>query len=611
MDFIFQELSKAGISLAVKELFSRVVAKWDNSNLNARKLVRELTNTEAYMNYLEKHVSRVVRLRTIHSADYDVLLNDIYHPLRITSLIPNSIPKLIEDGFVFENSNITNIIGIAGQGKSTILRKVFIEQVTHGDKIPFFIELRKIGVNGIYKTLESILSNLGLKPTAIEIEELLSCGRIVLMLDGYDEINSNITEGLLNEMLQLNIKHKVQIIVTSRPGTTICNEPTIVNYKVEKLKENDILSIIEKLNTHNKNIEKEQLKKIKETIKNNRNLVSVMTSPILVTLFHVCYPYMDIIPNNTVEFYSNLFMTLYLRHDKIKNFDREKSSALGHNEAYECFCALCFYSIYANNHEFTDLSLHEFTEKSMRIKGKEKECKPESLALDFMNVTCLIQKEGYNKYIFIHKSIQEYHAAEFIKHVSSDKKNQFYKLITEDIKNNDFRFSNVISFLTEIDDIDCAKHFIIPLCEHFEISKWASLDQIEYKELLRNFFVDTDIVIVYNNNEVTNIGFNTHTEFNNWLSIFCNTSYNNIYHSIFKFIFTHLKNNEIPEELNSNHKNEVKTSLLRLILSMGILDDVLNTFVDNVIRLHNELYLCAVIKIKNEADSMKELFDFT
>lgn len=128
---------------------------------------------------------------------------------------------------------------------------------------------------------------------------------------------------------------------------------------------------------------------------------------------------------------------------------------------------------------------------------------------------------------------------------------------------------------------------------------------------MRNFFVDTDIVIVYNNNEVTNIGFNTHTEFNNWLSIFCNTSYNNIYHSIFKFIFTHLKNNEIPEELNSNHKNEVKTSLLRLILSMGILDDVLNTFVDNVIRLHNELYLCAVIKIKNEADSMKELFDFT
>ncbi|MDI8107099.1 hypothetical protein MJN85_33020, partial [Salmonella enterica subsp. enterica serovar Anatum] len=38
-------------------------------------------------------------------------------------------------------------------------------------------------------------------------------------------------------------------------------------------------------------IDKEQLPKIKDTIKNNKNLVSVMTSPILVTLFHVCYPF--------------------------------------------------------------------------------------------------------------------------------------------------------------------------------------------------------------------------------------------------------------------------------------------------------------------------------
>ncbi|EFE6111858.1 NACHT domain protein, partial [Escherichia coli] len=132
MDLVFQELTKAGISVAVKTLFERVVSRWDKTNLNARRLVRELTSQTAYMNYLQKHVSRVIRLRTIHSADYDILLNEMYHPLSICALTPGSTPKKVKDGFYFEDEFVTNIIGIAGQGKSTILRKLFIEQVFHG-----------------------------------------------------------------------------------------------------------------------------------------------------------------------------------------------------------------------------------------------------------------------------------------------------------------------------------------------------------------------------------------------------------------------------------------------------------------------------------------------
>lgn len=113
---IYQELAKAGITVATTQLFNRVFSLWDRTNLNARRLVRELNNS-AYINYLEKHVSRVVRLRTIHSSEYDVQLNDMYHPLRIRGVIPNAVSQLVKDGFYIENESITNIIGIAGQGK--------------------------------------------------------------------------------------------------------------------------------------------------------------------------------------------------------------------------------------------------------------------------------------------------------------------------------------------------------------------------------------------------------------------------------------------------------------------------------------------------------------
>lgn len=61
----------------------------------------------------------------------------MYHPLRIRGVIPNSSSQLVKDGFYIENEKITNIIGIAGQGKSTILRKIFVEQLFNGNKIPF------------------------------------------------------------------------------------------------------------------------------------------------------------------------------------------------------------------------------------------------------------------------------------------------------------------------------------------------------------------------------------------------------------------------------------------------------------------------------------------
>ncbi|EBO1172278.1 NACHT domain-containing protein, partial [Salmonella enterica] len=601
MDFIYQELAKAGIALSVKELFTRVVSAWDKKNLSGKQLVRELTGSDVYLNYLEKHVARVVRLRTIHSADYDILLTNLYHPLGITSLSPGATEHKVNDGFYIENQHITNIIGIAGQGKSTILRKLFIEQIKNGTKIPFFIELRRTGNDGIIKSLENTLINLGLHPTSQAIDELLFSNKISLMLDGFDEVNSKQKDILLSEILMLNVKYALQVIVTSRPGTTVCNEPSIVNYKVEKLKEKDILAIIEKLNTNNGVIDKEQLPKIKDTIKNNKNLVSVMTSPILVTLFHVCYPFMDIIPNNTVEFYSNLFMTLYLRHDKVKNFDREKSSSLSHNEAYDCFCTLCFYSIYTNNHEFTEQSLNEYTEKSMKLKGRFGECKAESLAQDFINVTCLIQREGFNKYIFIHKSIQEYHAAEFIKNISSDQKNKFYSFLVEDIKKNELRFSNVIVFLKEIDVIDCAKFLIIPLCEYFGVSKWNALTPLEYKDLLRTFFSDTYIHLFNDNNERDIMGFSSLSGVSGWMQLLDISGNNDLYTPVFEVLIDEsLSSANFKDVVTSQEQKIVKISFMKIIIQLGIEDKIAEVFIKNIQKIHNEVYCEAINKVNNE-----------
>ncbi|WP_216642051.1 hypothetical protein, partial [Salmonella enterica] len=79
MDFIYQELAKAGIALSVKELFTRVVSAWDKKNLRGKQLVRELIGSDVYLNSLEKHVPRRVRLITIHGPDSDILLYSLFY----------------------------------------------------------------------------------------------------------------------------------------------------------------------------------------------------------------------------------------------------------------------------------------------------------------------------------------------------------------------------------------------------------------------------------------------------------------------------------------------------------------------------------------------------
>ena len=113
----------------------------------------------------------------------------------------------VDDKFLLSDNNITNIIGFAGQGKSTILRKILLESIKNGDKIPFFMELRKIEAKGIENSLLSIIEELGIKTDKKSLNSLLSSGNILLLLDGFDEISSKMRMDILSEIISLNRRH--------------------------------------------------------------------------------------------------------------------------------------------------------------------------------------------------------------------------------------------------------------------------------------------------------------------------------------------------------------------------------------------------------------------
>ncbi|WP_272524354.1 NACHT domain-containing protein [Providencia sp. PROV216] len=478
LDPITTEIIKVGVSESTKLLFSKVLnSKWLPDIVKGKNIVQKLDENSVRDDYINKYVSRFMKIRTIHSSEKDIMLDDIYHPLVIKG---TKIEVKVEDEFIISNNDVTNIIGFAGQGKSTILRKLLLEIVKHGNKIPFFMELRKIEKTGIKASLNKQLLDIGILSSDEELNSLLSSGYIVLLLDGFDEISSDYRDKILHEIIEINNLYKTQIITTSRDGTEICNEAGIVNFRVNRIKRADIISIIKKLSSSNE-VEMDTLPQIFGMLKNNDTLVDTLNSPLLVTLFYICYPHLDSIPNNAIEFYSKLFTTLYFRHDKIKNFKRERKSSITPADAFNCFCAFCFKSLFDNKYDFTYYSLIGYISQSLKISGTD-EYDSEDVASDFIDITCLIQKDGYDRYVFLHKSVQEYHAAEYVKSLNTDRKKSFMDAVLKSIK-VESKLIATARYLYEIDRENTFSMLCLPICYEMKLDKYEE-DKIQFIEEL-------------------------------------------------------------------------------------------------------------------------------
>ncbi|WP_372447145.1 NACHT domain-containing protein [Vibrio metschnikovii] len=148
----------------------------------------------------------------------------------------NFIDYIVDDDFTFSFKSVVNIVGIAGQGKSTVLRKLFVNSFNKSNKFPFFIELRKLRQLTIFDYLRQHLEDIGVRVKSEVIDGFLSSGRVVIYLDGFDELKSEDRQEIINQIKSLNTKYDICIVVTSRPHTEICNEPFIENFELLTLK---------------------------------------------------------------------------------------------------------------------------------------------------------------------------------------------------------------------------------------------------------------------------------------------------------------------------------------------------------------------------------------
>lgn len=416
------------------------LARW-SANGFPKKVARQLVEIDS--------------VRTIWSPEKNVSLRSFYYPckLRQSAAKPAAIESIADlgDGCVV-------IQGIVGQGKSILMRYLALQEILKPDnpRLPVFTELRKVTKSTPLKALIfKSLSAYDIEMSDELFKYLASSGRLVLLLDGFDEIEPGLVREVTLELESIAVSHPdLQIIVSSRPNNEVQKLSMFRVLEIAQLTTSDYTPFLAALG-----ISAEKISNIVHAINTSPSKISgVISTPLMLTLVVFVYQSEKQIPEDLPEFFERLFYTVFTRHDKLKAaFEREHHSGLSERKLQALFEAFCFMSLHLGVGR--TLNARQFTEAfelaQEYIEGSA--CKEQSFRKDIVKVACLMLEEGVGDVTFLHKSIAEYHAAAFVKTSDDDFAERFYDEASRDWA----KWQECLRFLQSIDPYRFAKFFAI------------------------------------------------------------------------------------------------------------------------------------------------------
>lgn len=409
--------------------------------------------TSKNINALYQKISTVQKVKTIWQIDKEVNLKSFYYPSRLlidgNEIQVSSVAKIPDDGNVV-------IQGTVGQGKSILMRYLCSQELRRGKTIPIFFELRKIqGNENLRHHINLILDELDFDDPSTVFSYAAKAGLMTVFLDGFDEVEPERIMPLISELEHLSKKYeKLKIIVSSRPDSGIEKSSFFRVYKVCPLNKNDHAGFLEKLLKG-----KGQEQVILDAINASQTQIqSLLTTPLMISLLVITYKSEQKIPSQISEFYENLFQILLSRHDKTKpGYSRyRKCKDIAEKQLQEIFEAFCYLTSRDSLSVLSPDNVYKYSKDASEIV--EIPCIAENFVNDICKVACVILEDGLN-YHFIHKSVQEYYCASFIKRQPDELAKVFYSSLAEK-RYEPWR--QVLNFCNEVDNYRLTKYFTLP-----------------------------------------------------------------------------------------------------------------------------------------------------
>lgn len=415
-----------------------------------------------------------------------------------------------EDGFEVENKSLKTtfncflIHGIAGSGKSLLLKYLFLNCIENNYGFPLFFSLRDI--NQLDLSFEDFLLE-DLKAKNLELsnqdfDNLLKKGDFVFFFDGIDEIKPKKFDKITSEIIKFCDKYYGnKFFMSSRPYQKLLAWNNFQLVGILPLNKASSLELINKLNSIQEVESDEFYNEVKQNLyEKNPDFLS---NPLLLTMIYKLFSLNGLPPEEIIISYDDLFDTLYSGHDTSKDFyKRIFHTKLTKIEFRSIFSYLSFKSYFESKYEFKVNEFENYLESAKDFFNIE--FNTNDIIFDFNTSLSLIIEDGL-KLTYAHLSFQEFYAAKFIIEIYGVHRDSFII----DLLNN-FEFSSMQNIFLLMHNLN--RFFIESILLDSFTNK---IEEVEFNENMflnlnvnNEYFKNNNQLIIENINKIYNNIFN-------------------------------------------------------------------------------------------------------
>ena len=424
---------------------------------------------ENFSEYLHRTYKRVSVINTLVFNNTQKALKDIYIPLTLTN---NSSKKEEKFKIVDYPTNLFSkyekilITDNAGMGKSTLVKKLFLDTIDEKIGIPILVELRRLSKEkNILDEIQELVNALTKEFDSTLLLELLSEGGFTIFLDGFDEIPLSDREKVTADIQNFIAKaSNNKFILTSRPESALKSFGDFQEVRIEPLKRKEAFELLRKYDKQGQ-VSTLLIKKIEESEMNN--ISEFLTNPLLVSLLFTAFQHRQTIPFKKHIFYRQVYDANFESHDLTKgdSYTHDKYSKLEIDDFHKVLRHIGFSCLKDNQRiEFTKDELLSLISKA-RAFCVDLTFNDSDFLKDLLSTVPLFTQDG-NYYRWAHKSLQEYFAAQFIYLDSNDQKG---KILLQLFNHQNLdKYINILDLYYDIDTKTFRNTILFELLKEFE-----------------------------------------------------------------------------------------------------------------------------------------------
>lgn len=493
---LLMEAAKPVINTLIKNVITPKIKQFaERCNIAYNELL--IPRGEHFEEYLFRTYKKYSIINTLVFKNEQRLLKDLYLPLTISKEDMHSrnkesfkIDKYPQE--LIQKYDKILITDTAGMGKSTMTKRIFLDVIDNGYGIPIYLEMRRLSeektiLDEIQEQVNSIAKDFNRQL----LLEFIQTGGFVFFLDGYDEISLNDRISVTSDVQDFISKAGNNVfVITSRPEQALASFGDFQVFTINPLAKKEAYELLRKYDNQGgtsklliDELKSGQYGMINEFLKN----------PLLVSLLFAAFDYKQTIPLKKHIFYRQVYDAYFDSHDLSKgdHYIHDKHSNLDIDDFERVLRYVGFKCLKSQKIEFDKDSL-------LYIIDEAKEFCPDLhfTSSDFLNDILssvpLFCKDGqYLKWV--HKSLQEYFAAQFIYKDSKESQDAILSALYK--SDNLDKYMNMLDIYYDIDNWGFKKNILKPLCEsyikHYEANIYTSsiVDKKEIEDRIGYLFM--------------------------------------------------------------------------------------------------------------------------